>query len=92
VTLRFTSFNTRTTPEIPATVARIAPDALQDPQTGMSWFEVVVDPNESDLAAADLELRPGLPVEAFIEAGARSPLSWLVRPFTDQLNRAMREE
>lgn len=92
VTLRFTSFNTRTTPEIPATVARIAPDALQDPQTGMSWFEVVVDPDSNILADTGLELRPGLPVEAFIEAEARSPLSWLIRPFTDQLNRAMREE
>jgi HlyD family secretion protein len=92
VTLRFTSFNARTTPEIPATVSRVAPDALADPQTGLTWFEVIVAPDEATLSGAGLALRPGLPVEAFIEAAPRSPLSWMIRPFTDQLNRAMREE
>jgi HlyD family secretion protein len=33
-----------------------------------------------------------MPVESFIETGARSPASYLVKPVSDYLTRAMREE
>ena len=42
--------------------------------------------------AAELRLRPGMPVEAFIQTGARSPASYLLKPFTDYLDQAFREE
>jgi HlyD family secretion protein len=35
---------------------------------------------------------PGMPVEAFIETGERTVLSYLLQPLVDQLNRAMRED
>ncbi len=34
---------------------------------------------------------PGMPVEAYLETGARSVLSWLVTPLADHLDRAFRE-
>jgi HlyD family secretion protein len=33
-----------------------------------------------------------MPVEVFLQTGERSPLSYLLRPFTDFLSRAMRED
>jgi HlyD family secretion protein len=39
-----------------------------------------------------LKLTPGMPVEAFIEAGERTMLSYLVKPLHDQLMRAIREK
>ena len=32
-----------------------------------------------------------MPVEAFVETGERTALSYLVKPFTDELARAFRE-
>ncbi len=33
-----------------------------------------------------------MPVQAFIQTGARSPLSFLLKPFTDYLDYAFREK
>jgi multidrug efflux pump subunit AcrA (membrane-fusion protein) len=35
---------------------------------------------------------PGMPVEVFISTQARTALSFLTKPLTDQLSRAFREE
>jgi HlyD family secretion protein len=40
----------------------------------------------------DVKLTPGMPVEAFIETGERTMLSYLVKPLHDQLMRAFREK
>ena len=38
-----------------------------------------------------LVLVPGMPVEVFINTGARSPIAYLTRPLFDYFNRAWRE-
>jgi HlyD family secretion protein len=38
-----------------------------------------------------LKLLPGMPVEAYIETGQRTALSYLMKPLTDQFARAFRE-
>jgi HlyD family secretion protein len=40
----------------------------------------------------DVKLTPGMPVEAFVETGERTMLSYLVKPLRDQLMRAFREK
>jgi hypothetical protein len=37
------------------------------------------------------ELRAGQPVEVFITTGSRSILSYALKPFLDQMRKAMRE-
>ena len=37
-------------------------------------------------------LLPGMPVEAFIKTGDRTPFAYLVKPFMDYFNRAFREQ
>jgi HlyD family secretion protein len=39
----------------------------------------------------DVKLIPGMPVEAFVQTGDRTLLSYLVKPLSDQLKRAFRE-
>ena len=39
----------------------------------------------------DVKLTPGMPVEAFIQTGERTMMSYLVKPLRDQLTRAFRE-
>ena len=91
-TLRFPAFSSRTTPEIFGTVSRVSPDAFVDDRTGVSYYAAEIVPAEQSLAdLEELELVPGMPVEAFILTGDRTPLSFLVKPLTDYVERAFRE-
>jgi HlyD family secretion protein len=91
--LRFSAFNARTTPEIDGTLTRVSADALVNEQTGQSFYTAEVAIGEEGLAALEgLTLVAGMPVEVFLQTGERSPLSYLLRPFTDFLSRAMRED
>jgi HlyD family secretion protein len=80
------------TPEVTGHIAQISADALTDPQSHARYFraEIALDPAE--LARHDGQtLLPGMPVEAFIQTGTRTPLAYLVKPFTDYFQRAFRE-
>jgi HlyD family secretion protein len=48
-------------------------------------------PPEEIARLGEQRLVPGIPVVAFIETGARTALSYLLKPLGDQINRAMRE-
>jgi HlyD family secretion protein len=39
----------------------------------------------------DLKLKPGMPAEVFIQTRARSPMSYLLQPLSDQIARSFRE-
>lgn len=91
--LRFPAFDARSTPTLFGTVSKVSPDALADEATGRAFYraEVLLDEGE----AARLEGRrlvAGMPVEVFIRTGERTPLEYLLKPVTDHLRRAMREE
>ncbi len=41
---------------------------------------------------SDLRGAPGMPVEAYLRTGERSPLSYFVKPLADHFERSRREE
>jgi HlyD family secretion protein len=91
--LRFSAFNQRTTPEVDSTVLKVAPDALTDEATGLSYYAAELAITEDAMAQlGGLTLVAGMPVDAFIQTGERTPLSYLLRPLTDFFARSMREE
>ena len=91
--LRMSAFNQRTTPELNGHVSRIAADLTYDERTAMSWYLVRISVAPEELGRLDgLTLVPGMPSEALIQTGERTALSYLVKPLTDQFNRAFREE
>jgi HlyD family secretion protein len=93
VVLRFSSFNMRTTPEINGTVARVGADTTTDQRTGQSYYLVRISMTPEEVAKlGEVKLTPGMPVEAFIQTGNRTMLSYLVKPLHDQLKRAFREK
>ena len=93
VVLRFSAFNMRTTPELNGTVARIAADTTNDPRTGQSYYIVRIAMTADEVGRlGDVKLTPGMPVEAFIQTGERTMLSYLVKPLHDQLMRSFREK
>ncbi len=92
-TLRFSAFNQRTTPEFIGEVQQIAGDLTKEPQTGVSYYVAriaISDEHQDDVRA--LKLVPGMPVETFVETGSRTAISYLFKPFSDQIARAFREE
>lgn len=91
--LRMSAFNLRITPELNGYVSRIAADLTMDERTGISWYlvRIAVAPEELTMLG-DLTLVPGMPAEALIQTGERTALSYLVKPLSDQINRAFREE
>ena len=40
----------------------------------------------------DVALQPDMPVEAFVKTGDRKVISYLVKPLSDQITRAFREQ
>jgi HlyD family type I secretion membrane fusion protein len=90
--LRLTAFNQRTTPEFEGQVTAMAAAATRDPVSGRDFYLGTVEIT-SDLAAlGDKVLIPGMPVDVLLVTGERSALSYLVKPFTDQMAKAFREE
>lgn len=90
--VRFPAFNQRTTPEIGATVLRVSADLMKEPQTGFTYFTARLEPTTDDLARlGGQHLIPGMPAEVHIRTGARTALSYLVKPIEDQFARAFRE-
>ena len=91
--LRFSAFNARTTPEIEGTVTRISADTSTDQRTGVSYYTIrIAMPAQQIERLGDVKLLPGMPVEAFVQTGERTMLSYLMKPLHDQIMRAFREK
>ncbi len=86
--VRFTAFDTRTTPEAAGKVDTVSSEVKTDEKTGTSFYR-------ARLAFAGMnvpskvrsKLVSGMPVEVQIETGSHSALSYFLKPLTDQLSR-----
>jgi HlyD family secretion protein len=91
--LRLSAFNQRTTPELNGVVTRVSPDVTTDQRTGQSYYTIRVSMAPEEVARlGDAKLIPGMPVEAFVQTGDRTLISYLMKPLSDQLMRAFREK
>lgn len=93
VNLRLSSLDQRTTPELIGQVMLISADALDDEVTGGRYFraEIALQPGEAERLPEGTILLPGMPVDAFIKTGDRSPLTYLLKPVTDYFVKSWRE-
>jgi HlyD family secretion protein len=91
--LRFSAFNSRTTPEIEGKVTRVSADTSTDQRTGASYYTIRIGLPAQKLAKlGDVRVLPGMPVEAFVQTGERTAISYLMKPLKDQFMRAFREK
>lgn len=93
VTLRFSALDQRRTPETFGTVTQISADAFTDQNTSSSFYraEIMLDEGQIERLPEGSTLVPGMPVEAFLRTADRTPLAYLVKPFTDYFSKAFRE-
>jgi HlyD family secretion protein len=91
VRLVFSSLPSRTTPEVVGRVTLVSADALTDDRTGITFYRTEIAIDISSLQDIGESIVPGMPVDAFIRTVDRTPLSYLVKPFTDYFRNAFRE-
>lgn len=93
VSLRFSALDQRTTPELFGRVVQISADAFEDQASKVRYYraEIVMNEGEAARLPQGTALIPGMPVEAFIRTHDRTPLAYLVKPFTDYFAKAFRE-
>ncbi|MBO4227996.1 HlyD family type I secretion periplasmic adaptor subunit [Bradyrhizobium neotropicale] len=90
--IRFSAFDQRTTPELDGVLTRISADTINDPKTGAPYYLARVSISDKELGRlGGLKLVPGMPIDVFIRTSERTVMSYLLKPFRDQLVRAFRE-
>jgi HlyD family secretion protein len=90
--VRVHSSNQRTTPELKGKLQRIGADVSKDSTAATSAYTVWITIPRDELARIrGLSITAGMQAEVFIEVGSRSPLSYLVKPLTDQISRTFKE-
>ncbi|MFZ1470087.1 MAG: HlyD family type I secretion periplasmic adaptor subunit [Paracoccaceae bacterium] len=92
VEMVFSSFSSRTTPHLMGKVMVVSADAFTDQGTHASYYRAEIVLDEGEVAKLNGQtLLPGMPVETFIQTEARTPLAYLLKPFTDYFSTAWRE-
>lgn len=93
VELLFVAFNQSTTPRVAGEVTLVSADRLLDDKTQQPYYQVRIKVSEEGLRQlAGLDIRPGMPVEAFVRTGERSLLNYLFKPLADRVHVALAEE
>jgi HlyD family secretion protein len=92
VTVRVHSSNQRNTPELTGTLTRIAADVSKDTPSALPFYPVGVTVAKSELERLrGVNVTAGMQADVLIEVGSRSPLSYLIRPLSDQVAKSFRE-
>jgi HlyD family secretion protein len=90
--VRFPAFSSRITPEVGAEVLQVSADTSRADAQSPPFYAVRLRIPAKELEKlGDNQLKPGMPAEAFIQTDARTPLSYLLKPLTDQIAHALRE-
>lgn len=93
--IRFSSFNSNTTPVIKGKVIHVSADRLVEEQNGMPYYLARVGLTEEGarhLGGLKFKLQPGMPAEVFINTGERTMLQYLIQPASDAFARSLIED
>ena len=93
VELIFSAFNQNLTPHIPGIVTHVSADRLIDEVSKIPYYHLKakVAP-EGMKMIANLQVRPGMPVELFVKTGERTMLNYILKPILDHVKMSMTEE
>lgn len=93
VRVRFSAFNQRTTPELYGRVETISADSFTDEASQASFYraQVTLLEGETERLPEGRAMIPGMPVDVFFNTAERTPVEYLLKPFTDYFVRSFRE-
>lgn len=93
--MRFTAFNQTTTPVIPGRIKLVGADRIEPPNGGGNgegyYLAQIETTTEGKALLGGKAIQPGMPVEVIIKTGERSFMSYLLKPISDRLARAFKE-
>jgi len=91
--IRFSAFNSATTPVIEGVVTSVSADRLTNEKTGMPYYlaRVSVTPDGAK-KLGDKKLLAGMPAEVLVKTGERTMLEYLLQPARNAISQSMIEE
>ena len=92
--VRLSGLNQRWHSPLPAKVAVVSADRIDNERTGQSSYRVDlrIDPKELTKLKHGATITPGMPAQALIVAGKRTVMGSLISPITDTLHDALRDQ
>lgn len=93
VELMFSAFSQSTTPRVAGQVTLVSADRQVDERTDEPYYTLRAEVSADGMQQLrGLQIRPGMPVEAFVRTGERSMLNYLFKPLLDRTHMALVEE
>ncbi|WP_085318108.1 HlyD family type I secretion periplasmic adaptor subunit [Derxia lacustris] len=89
--VRLTAIKLRAARTVEGEVVYVSADALEDRRTGAPYYLCHIKLDRAQLAADDIELRPGMAAEVFIRTRERTAFDYFSEPLTAAMRRAFRE-
>lgn len=91
--VRFSAFNSATTPVIKGVVTQVSADRLMNQETGMPYYLARISlTEEGTRMLGALKLLPGMPAEVLINTGERTMLQYLLQPAKNLVAKSMIED
>lgn len=91
--IRFSAFNSATTPVIEGTVTSLSGDRLTNEKTGQPYYLARVKVTEAgERKLGDRKLLAGMPAEVLVKTGERTMLQYLLQPARNAISQSMIEE
>lgn len=92
--IRFSVFNQRLTDSVEGEVIYVSADSFEDEATGQQYYRtrVRVTDDGRESMTEQMQLLSGMPAEVMIRTGERTFASYIAKPITDMLARAIRED
>jgi protease secretion system membrane fusion protein len=91
--LRFTAFNRATTPVLPGRVRLVGADRIKPQSDQEEYYLSLVELTpEGRAQLGPLAVQAGMPVDVIVKTGERNFVSYFVKPITDRLAKAMKED
>lgn len=92
--IRFSAFNQKTTTTIAGEVIHVSADSFKDEATGQQYYKarVQVSKEGREEMTDNMHLLSGMPAEVMIRTGERTFASYIAKPISDMLSRALQED
>nr|WP_072819421.1 HlyD family type I secretion periplasmic adaptor subunit [Halomonas ilicicola] len=92
--IRFSAFNQRLSNVVEGKVIHVSADTFKDEATGTHYYKARIKVTERGMQkmTENMQLLAGMPAEVMIRTDERTFASYVAKPITDMLARAMREE
>lgn len=89
----FSGLSQRNTPKLLGKVTRVSADAITDPMTNKTHYDVKIEVPEQELKKiGSVKLMPGMPVEVMIITKKSTPWQYLTAPIIKSFDRSFRQD